>query len=477
MPTTRVQLARKGPVLCDVHAQLHPVRVAEIERPDTLAALREVVLRACSTQRSLSIAGGRHSMGAQAFGTATLHVDTSALSRVLAFDPLAGLVEVEAGILWPELIEQLHALQGGEPAWSIRQKQTGADRLSLGGALAANVHGRGLTLRPIVQDVESFRLVDAHGNLRTCSRTENAELFRLVIGGYGLFGLVYSVRLRLARREKLERVVRVMAADELVPAFEARIATGFSYGDFQFAIDPESDDFLNRGVFSCYRPVDPTTPIATHQKHIAREQWEELLHLAHVDKSEGFRRYAEHYLATDGQLYWSDTHQMSTYVDEYHTRLDARLGACAQGTEVISEVYVPRQRLATFLADARAAFRAHEADVIYGTIRLIERDDETFLPWARSDFACIVFNLHVDHTPAGTERSADAFRALIDVALEQGGCFYLTYHRFATRAQVQRAYPEFRAFLAAKLRHDPHERFQSDWYRHHRDLFQSEGAR
>lgn len=168
---------------------------------------------------------------------------------------------------------------------------------------------------------------------------------------------------------------------------------------------------------------------------------------------------------------------MSTYVDEYHTRLDARLGACAQGTEVISEVYVPRQRLATFLADARAAFRAHEADVIYGTIRLIERDDETFLPWARSDFACIVFNLHVDHTPAGTERSADAFRALIDVALEQGGCFYLTYHRFATRAQVQRAYPEFRAFLAAKLRHDPHERFQSDWYRHHRDLFQSEGAR
>ena len=79
--------------------------------------------------------------------------------------------------------------------------------------------------------------------------------------------------------------------------------------------------------------------------------------------------------------------------------------------------------------------------MIYGTVRLIERDDETVLAWAREPWACIVFNLHVDHTPEGLARAADAFRRLIDRALAHGGSFYLTYHRWATREQVDSRIP------------------------------------
>ena len=74
------------------------------------------------------------------------------------------------------------------------------------GALAANVHGRGLAMTPFIGDVESFVLVDAAGEARRCSRTENADLFRLAIGGYGLFGAIASVTLKLSRRRKLERI-------------------------------------------------------------------------------------------------------------------------------------------------------------------------------------------------------------------------------------------------------------------------------
>ena len=62
---------------------------------------------------------------------------------------------------------------------------------------------------PFINDVESFRLVTSRGNLLNCSREENAELFRLAIGGYGLFGFIYSATLRLVPRRKLERVVEV----------------------------------------------------------------------------------------------------------------------------------------------------------------------------------------------------------------------------------------------------------------------------
>jgi hypothetical protein len=123
------------------------------------------------------------------------------------------------------------------------------------------------------------------------------------------------------------------------------------------------------------------------------------------------------------------------------------------------------------MADVADDFRTHGTPVIYGTVRLIERDDETGLAWARQPWACVVFNLHVDHTPAGIESAVEAFRRLIDRALVRGGSYYLTYHRWATKEQVEAAYPRFIEFLREKLRCDPDERFQSAWYRHYREMF------
>jgi hypothetical protein len=120
---------------------------------------------------------------------------------------------------------------------------------------------------------------------------------------------------------------------------------------------------------------------------------------------------------------------------------------------------------------ARDVLRARQANVIYGTVRLIEQDTESVLAWAREDYACVIFNLHADHTAAGIEKVAGDFRALFDIAIDLGGSFFLTYHRWARRDQVTAAHPRMLEFLQQKLLHDPHERFQSDWYRHYRGMF------
>jgi FAD/FMN-containing dehydrogenase len=77
----------------------------------------------------------------------------------------------------------------------------------------------------------------------------------------------------------------------------------------------------------------------------------------------------------------------------------------------------------------------------------------------------------VSHTPDGIARAAAAFRRLIDQAKKRGGSYFLTYHKWATRSQVEACYPQFSEFLRLKRRYDPQERFQSDWYRHYRQLF------
>jgi FAD/FMN-containing dehydrogenase len=458
------------PLVNDIHSGLNETRVHRIVQTASLEEVIAALRAAWAEGLAVSVAGGRHAMGGQQFGADTVLLDTRPLSRILSFDPATGLLEAEAGILWPELIDRYLEIQKDSPsAWGIAQKQTGADRLSLGGTLGANGHGRGLTLPPFVSDVESFVLVDAAGAVRVCSRTENADLFSLAAGGYGLFGIVTSITLRLAPRRKLERVVEIRRMDGLTEAFSSRISDGFLYGDFQFSIDPASDGFLSEGVFSCYRPVDPATPVPADQRELSDDDWRELLWLTHVDKAAAFRRYAGHYQATNGQIYWSDTHQLSPYFDGYHTSIDARRGG-PRGSEMISEVYVPRPRLADFMAAVAEDFLRHGTEVIYGTVRLIERDGESFLAWAREPWACIVFNLCVQHTPDGIARGAAAFRRLIDRARERGGSYFLTYHKWATREQAEACHPRFRDFLRAKREQDPDEVFQSDWYRHHRDL-------
>ena len=108
------------------------------------------------------------------------------------------------------------------------------------------------------------------------SRSGNAELFRLAIGGYGLFGIITRVRLRLMLRTKLERVVKLIEIDDLIPAMAERIAEGCIYGDCQFSTDNTSDTFLRKGVLSCYRPLPVDLPMPLEQKELTEAQWRDL---------------------------------------------------------------------------------------------------------------------------------------------------------------------------------------------------------
>src|SRR6266567_4626748 len=454
----------------DVHSQLNRTRVRELLVPRTRDELAEIVRSASQKGLPISLSGCRHSMGGQQFATDSICIDTRSLDRVISFDQERGLIEAEAGIQWPELIRSyLAAQRDSAKQWGIAQKQTGADAFTLGGSLSSNVHGRGLAMKPLISNIESFTLVNADGKSIRCSRDENNELFRLAIGGYGVFGLISSVTLRLVPRQKLRRVVEVIHAADLTKRFEERIARSFLYGDFQFSVDEKSPDFLQRGVFSCYEPIDEHEPVVA-EKELRDDDWLDLLQLAYTDRGKAFERYSDYYLSTNGQTYWSDTNQLSAYLPNYAQKVRDQIGGNGSSL-IITEIYVPRTDLPDFLAQAAELLRSNRTIVIYGTVRLIEKDDESFLAWAKKSYACVIFNLLTLHTPAGIEASARSFRGLIDLAIARGGSYYLTYHKFAKPEQIMACYPQFKQFLGLKTKYDRSERFQSDWYRYYRKLF------
>lgn len=129
--------------------------------------------------------------------------EAARLNRILGLDAQRGLLEVQGGTAWATIAAELRP---GEPRAAAIARTT---RPSVADSLAWNAAGP--DGQPAVAHVHSLTLVTPDGELRRISRQRDRELFSLVIGGFGLFGVLYSVTLRL---DSLSRAVEKSAAPQ-----------------------------------------------------------------------------------------------------------------------------------------------------------------------------------------------------------------------------------------------------------------------
>ena len=150
----------------DTCSRINSTEVAELVDVKTLGDMHATIVRAGREGHPISVSGGGHSSGGQQFVTGALHVDMLSVNRTLGIDRRGATAKIAAGLEWPELVDWLAARQrdGSLPRWEIRQKQVGVDRVTLGGSLAANAHGRGVGLAPIAALARGGRpLLPYHG--------------------------------------------------------------------------------------------------------------------------------------------------------------------------------------------------------------------------------------------------------------------------------------------------------------------------
>ena len=135
---------------------------------------------------------------------------------------------------------------------------------------------------------------------------------------------------------------------------------------------------------------------------------------------------------------------------------------------------LPPRELGAFLEEARALCDEWRMPLAGARLRRTREENETFLRWARRDYAALA--LHFAEAPVlgAAVRAAQLRRKLLDAAIARGGSFPLHCTPEATRAQAQACYPELPRFLAEKRRLDPAERLVNRWYRHYRRLFSSD---
>lgn len=171
---------------------------------------------------------------------------TRGLGRVLVIDAEAGLVTVEAGVTFGELFVAL------APHHLLLPVQPGHPQITIGGAIASNVHGKNPWMDgTFVDQVESLVLWHPDRGLVEASREgdpEAVEAFELTCGGLGLTGVIVRATLRVRRVPRLVARLRQLPVSSLAETLEV-LAAHRSNADFLYAWNnlTRFDEALGRG--------------------------------------------------------------------------------------------------------------------------------------------------------------------------------------------------------------------------------------
>lgn len=186
----------------------YPVEPCHLYRPEKQSQVA-AVLRSGEQEHYISRGLGR------SYGDAALNeeggvVSHLRLNRFLSFDPETGVLECEAGVSFADIIEVFL------PRGFFLPVTPGTKHVTLGGAIAADVHGKNHHVDgTIARFVESFRLLTAKGDVLDCSPSENGDVFWATMGGMGLTGAVLSARLRLLAVESGKLLVDYRKSGDL----------------------------------------------------------------------------------------------------------------------------------------------------------------------------------------------------------------------------------------------------------------------
>lgn len=147
------------------------------------------VIRAMSEGPLIARGMGR-SYGDSALGRRVL--DMLGCNRMIAFDERTGVLIAQAGVTLAEIIEAFL------PRGWFPLVTPGTKFVSLGGALAADVHGKNHHVDgSFGACVDWMDVADATGRVIRCSREAEADLFHHTLGGMGLTGVILRAQIRL----------------------------------------------------------------------------------------------------------------------------------------------------------------------------------------------------------------------------------------------------------------------------------------
>jgi FAD/FMN-containing dehydrogenase len=436
-------IAPSGGVVLNDASLLSPTSVAshvtiqDDAREAAIERIRAALTEARSAQRPFIASAARHSMGGQSLaanGTvATLD------QQWLEPNTAARTYRVGAGVRWSTVIKKLDAI-GFSPAVMQSNNDFG-----VASTYSVNAHGWPVPFSGGGTTVRALTMMLADGSLVTCSRTENADLFRHAMGGYGLFGVITDLELDMVPNALLAPTYEDVAGADIGALFAKQLAADPSIQMAYGRMDVALDRFFERALLITYRPVadQSSIPPASSSGFVSHASRYLFRTQVESDRAKRFRWWTE---AEMGPMVNGNASRNSL-MNEPVITLDDR---DPLRTDILHEYFIAPARFAEFVTACRDVIPASYQQLLNITLRFVNTDHDSVLAYATEPRIAAVLLFSQEQTMRGEADMARMTRDLIERTLAIGGTYYLPYRPHATLDQLTRGYPRAAAFAARK---------------------------
>lgn len=440
-----------------------PVRgVVAVKNEDDIAAVLDYAGR---HGLQVSMAGARHSMGGHAFAQDGVVLDMTGFNAV-KLDAANAAITVQSGATWHEIQNAIH------PEFAVLAMQS-SDVFTVGGSISVNAHGMDHQVGAIERTIRKMRVMLADGSIVRCSRTENEDLYRHVVGGYGLFGVILDVELDIARNDIYRSARRTIAFKDFPEVFEGDIARDPSVRLFYGHLSTAPDTLLRETILYSYHETGITDVEAPPLRDVSMIGLRRLVFNLSKEGSlfRRFKWYMERSLEprfesctiTRADAQGEAERCLVSRNEPMHDSVPYLFNRLAHETDILHEYFVPRARIVDFVEGARAIMLDHDTLLLNASIRVVHRE-EVALNYAPQDAFSLVLYINQTVDEEGIAKMARLTGALIDLTHQHGGRFFLPYQKHYSPMQLKTSYPDISAFFARKRHYDPDGRFSNNWF-------------
>lgn len=410
--------------VCNV-THLYSIRTAGIVEVRDADDIRNALRR---WHGRVAIGGGRYSMGGQTALDGALQLDMRSMRNLVSLDAARKVVRVEAGMRWRDLQTLIdpHGL-------AVRTMQSYSN-FTVGGSVSVNCHGRYVGHGGMVGSIRALQLVMANGEVIEASPQRESELFRAAIGGYGAVGVITQAEVDLDDNVAIERSTERVRLADYVEWFRESVALDPTAMMHNADLMPAAFDLPHAVTWR--RTAKPLTEAARLRPTGAGYAKERaaIFAMTELPGGAGLRRSVQ--LLDDRPAVVWRNHEASRDVAELEP------ASRALSTYVLQEYFIPERHFAAFATAMSTLIQRSGAAVLNVSIRHAPEDPLSLMAWAREDVFSFVVYYKQRVTPAAQRAAGEWTRAMIGLALEYGGSYYLPYQLHATQAQFEASYPQ-----------------------------------
>ncbi len=450
--THKLTLAPPSGTLLDDASHLNRSIVEEIRFPRNVAEVIKAVRDAQSTNKKIPLSGIRHSMGGQALGLNTLHLDMTQMDSV-RYNDADQTVTVGPGATWRQV--QTSLSQHGR---AVRVMQD-SNIFSVGGSLSVNAHGKDPQYGSLIESVNYIKMVTADGKEILCDKTQNKDLFSAVIGGYGLLGIITEVNLLTTQNSIFSFSLMPIQTHSLLAMLEA-LSKNPENRLLEAHLSVDGERFLTESLIYTYAEAKSS---AKPKDELDGENsiWLRKV-IFQASRTSNFGKF----------LRWEMEKHISPLIEPKTVSRNTAMAVPVRflqnpdphTTDILQEYFVPTEQANNFLERYKKLVKKYNINLLNVTIRKVHKDINALVSYAQKDMYGFVVYYKINQNSMDIQTLNAFTRELIEYLISIKATYYLCYGSYYSQSQLTTMYPEIRKLFVLKTQQDPDRLFTNLWY-------------